>query len=156
MPLQLWNYLWKLNLNDRLRLFLWKIAWNILPTKEQQGQILQLNAISLCPLCKVVDDSLHHLFFKCIFARVIWHLSFWPFDSSKFKFSSMLDWIKLIISPSSSLGIPLVDCHKFQIFAFVACDILWFYRNKAFHNGATFEVRNVFAQIKKWIPLAPN
>ena len=61
----------------------------------------------------------------------------------------MFDWIKLIISLSSSLGIPLVDCHKFQIFASVACDILWFYRNKAFHNGATFEVHNMSAHINK-------
>ena len=63
--------------------------------------------------------------------------------------SSMLDCIKLIISLSSSLGIPLVDCHKFQIFASLACDILWYYRNQAFHNGITLEARNVFAHINK-------
>jgi hypothetical protein len=61
----------------------------------------------------------------------------------------MLDWIKLIISPGSSLGIPLVDCHKFHIFASVACDILWFYRNKAFHDGVTFEARKVSTHINK-------
>ena len=32
---QFWKSIWKLNLNDRLRLFLWKIAWNILSTKER-------------------------------------------------------------------------------------------------------------------------
>ena len=31
---QFWQALWKLNINDRLKLFLWKIAWNILPTKS--------------------------------------------------------------------------------------------------------------------------
>jgi hypothetical protein len=51
----------------------------------------------------------------------------------------MVDWIKMIISPSSSLGIPRKDQHKFQIFAAVACDLLWFYRNKAFHDGLTFD-----------------
>ena len=66
-----------------------------------------------------------------------------------FKFSSMLDWIKLILSPGSFLGIPLVDCHKFQMFASVACDILWFYKNKAFHDGVTFEPRNVSAHISR-------
>jgi hypothetical protein len=87
----------------------------------------------------------------------------------------MLDWIKLIISPDNSLGIPLMDCHKFQIFASVACDILWFYRNKAFHDGISFDACNVSAHInkiaiehfqawlsvsdapmEKWIPPAPN
>jgi hypothetical protein len=46
-----WKSIWKLNLNDRLRLFLWKIAWNILLTKECLGQLFPISD-SLCPLCK--------------------------------------------------------------------------------------------------------
>jgi hypothetical protein len=149
ITLQLWNSLWKLNLNDRLRLFLWKIAWNILPTQERPGQLFHINSDISCPLCKVADDSLQHLLFNCIFARVVWRHSFWPLDSIAFHFSSMLDWIKLILCPSSSLGIPQEDCHKFQIFAFVACDILWFYRNKAFHDRTTFDARNISAHVNK-------
>jgi hypothetical protein len=106
---------------------------------------------------------------------IVWRHSFWPLDSTKFKFSSMVDWIKLIISPVNSLGIPLADCHRFHIFASVACDILWYYRNQAFHNGITFVARNVSMHInkialehfqawqsvssalmEKWIPSAPN
>jgi hypothetical protein len=154
---------------------LWKIAWNILPTKERLGQLFNVNYDISCPFCKVADDSLHHLFFDCIFARVVWRHSFWPLDSTILTFSSMLDWIKLIISPGSSLGIPLVDRHKFQIFASVACDILWFYMNKAFHDGISFDACNVSVHINKislkhfqawhsvssvpvenWIPPAPN
>ena len=174
-PSHLWNSLWKLKLNDRLRLFLWKIAWDILPTQMRLGQLLQLNTISSCPLCKAANDSLHHLFFDCFFVRVVWRHSFWPLNSSMFSFSSMMDWVKLIISPNSTLNIPLVDCHKFQIFASVACDILWYYKNKAFHDGITFDARGVSAHInkifiehfqawnsvstapvEKWIPSAPN
>jgi hypothetical protein len=61
----------------------------------------------------------------------------------------LLEWIQLIVSPGNSLGIPLVDRHKFQIFASVACDIIWFYRNKAFHDGITFDAHSVFAHINK-------
>jgi hypothetical protein len=46
-----WKSIWKLNLNDRLRLFLWKIAWNILPTKERLGQLFPVSD-TYCPLCK--------------------------------------------------------------------------------------------------------
>jgi hypothetical protein len=42
-----------------------------------------------------------------------------------------------------------VDHHKFQIFASVACDILWFYRNKAFHDEATIDARSVLVHINK-------
>ena len=114
--------------------------------------MFHVNSDLSCPLCKVADDSLQHLFFECIFARVVWRHSFWLLDSTVLNFSSMSNLIQLIISPSSSLGIPLVDRHKFQIFASVACVILWFYRNKTFHYGITFDARNVSAHINKISP----
>jgi hypothetical protein len=58
---------WKLNLNDRLKLFLWKIAWNILPTKACLGQLFPISDTRY-PLCKVANDSLSLLFFECFFA----------------------------------------------------------------------------------------
>jgi hypothetical protein len=64
---QFWNSIWKLNLNDRLRLFLWKITWNILPTKERLGQLFNINPDFSCPLCKIADDSFQHLFFRMYF-----------------------------------------------------------------------------------------
>jgi hypothetical protein len=106
---QFWKSLWKLNLNDRLRLFLWKIAWNILPTKERLSQIHITTYENACPLCKVAFDSLHHLFFECHFTRVVWRQSFWPLDSTSFRFTTLTEWIQLIISPGSSFGIPLMD-----------------------------------------------
>jgi hypothetical protein len=128
---------------------MWKIAWNILPTKERLGQLFHINSDISCPLCKVANDSLQHLFFDCIFVQVVWCHSFWPLDSTALNLSSMLNWIKLIIYPGSSLGIPLVDCHKFQVFASMACDILWFYRNRAFHDGISFDSCNVSVHINK-------
>jgi hypothetical protein len=46
-----WKSIWKLNLNDRLRLFIWKIAWNLFPTMER------LNAIFSSPDIDVVCMS---------------------------------------------------------------------------------------------------
>lgn len=51
----------------------------------------------------------------------------------------MMDWIKLIINLCPSLLLPKEDCHKFQIFAAVAYDLLWFHRNKAYHDGKSFD-----------------
>jgi hypothetical protein len=66
-----WKKPWKLNLNDRLRLFLWKIGWTILPTTSRINSILPLpNRQPECPLCEIADDSLPHLFFICIFCTV--------------------------------------------------------------------------------------
>jgi hypothetical protein len=45
------------------------------------------------------------------------------------------NWIKGILSPHQSFGIPLDDTHLFQIYAAVLCDMLWFFKNKAIHKG---------------------
>lgn len=61
----------------------------------------------------------------------------------------MQDWIKLILSPGSSLHIARMEHHRFQIFAAVTCDLLWFYRNKAFHDGITYDALQVSKNINK-------
>jgi hypothetical protein len=145
-----WKSLWKLNLNARLVLFLWKIAWDILPTKARLKSIFPISPLeSYCPLCKSEEDSLPHLFFRCIFARVAWRNSFWPLNSLAWSSLSLPDWIKGIINPFSSLGIPLADSHLFQIFAAVLCDLLWFSRNKAYHEGVIPDINTLANSIRK-------
>jgi hypothetical protein len=146
----IWKALWKLKLNARLILFLWKIAWDILPSKARLNSIFTIPPVeSLCPLCRTEEDSLSHLFFRCIFARVAWRSSFWPLDSLAWSLLSLPDWIKGIIHPFSSLGIPLADTHLFQIFAAVLCDLLWFSRNKAVHEGVIPDINALAKSIRK-------
>jgi hypothetical protein len=134
-PLSLshWKLLWKLNLNDRLKLFLWKIAWDIVPSRIRLNQVFPINLASLvCPICKVAEDSLHHLFFSCFFARISCRSSPWPLDSLKWTSPSLSDWIKGILSPHNFFGIPLADSHHFQIYAVVFCDLCGFIETKLF------------------------
>jgi hypothetical protein len=135
------NHLWKLKLNARLILLLWKIAWDLLSTKARLNTIFFISPTeSLCPLCNTEVDSLPHLFFRCIFARVALRSSFLPLDSLAWSFLSLPNWINVIIHPHSSLSIPLADSHLFQIFAVVLCDLLWFSRNKAVHEGLILDI----------------
>jgi hypothetical protein len=145
-----WKALWKLKLNARLILFLWKIAWNLLPSKARLKAIFQIpSQDSLCPLCSVEEDSISHLFFSCIFARVTWRSSFWPLDSSAWSSLSLSNWIKGLIHPHSSFGIPLADSHLFQIFASVLCDLLWFAKNKAVREGSIPDISTLASSIRK-------
>jgi len=61
----------------------------------------------------------------------------------------MTHWVQQIISPGTSLHIPPTDHHKFQIFTAVACDLLWFYRNKSHHEGINIDVRLISQHINK-------
>jgi hypothetical protein len=39
-PSSFWKDIWRLRLTDRLQLFIWKIAWNILPTTMRLQSII--------------------------------------------------------------------------------------------------------------------
>ncbi|XP_059460221.1 uncharacterized protein LOC132189495 [Corylus avellana] len=145
-----WKLLWNLKLNDRLKLFLWKIAWDIIPSKTRLNAVFPIPPADLfCPLCNVEEDSLSHLFFRCFFARVSWRYSHWPLDSMKWSSLSLSDWIKGILSPHQSFGIPLADSHLFQIYAVVLCDMLWFSRNQVVHKGVFPDVSILAGDIKR-------
>jgi hypothetical protein len=74
--ISIWKDIWKLQLTDRLRIFIWKIAWDILPTSLRLQSILPTFTLDIsCPLRNSGPDSLRHLFFHCHFARVVWRLS---------------------------------------------------------------------------------
>jgi hypothetical protein len=81
LPPSSWKSLWKLNINHRLKLFLWKMIWNIIPTKYRISHSLPSSQMDTsCSLCVGPIDSIFHLFFSCPIARVVWHQSFWPID----------------------------------------------------------------------------
>ncbi|XP_062145976.1 uncharacterized protein LOC133853973 [Alnus glutinosa] len=139
-----WRDIWKLQLTDRLRIFIWKIAWNILPTTQRlQSIIPTYHPDASCPLCKSGQDSIRHLFFHCHYARVVWRLSPWPLDSTSLDSPDLLNWVRVILYPDVLLKIPFLEKHRFQVFAAVACDLLWFHRNKAYHDGLTFDARSI-------------
>ena len=145
-----WKLLWKLKLNAKLKLFLWKIAWDIVRTKVRPSAILHIPpSNSPCPLCNSEADSLHHLFFHCIFAKVAWRHSFWPLDSSTWDSLSLPNWINGITLPYLTFGIPKSDSHLFQIFVVVLCDLLWFNRNKVFHGGSIPNITKLAESINK-------
>jgi hypothetical protein len=145
-----WKLFLKINLNDGLKLFLWKIAWDIVSSKIRLNAVFPIPPFNLvCPLCNVEEDSLSHLFFSCFFARISWRLSHWLLDSLKWSSLSLSDWIKGILTPYISFGIPLADSHLFQIFAAVLCDLLWFCRNQAVHKGVFPDSLKLAANIKR-------
>jgi hypothetical protein len=121
-------------MHHRLRLFLWKMIWDIIPTKIRISSSIPNSTIDTsCSLCSFRTDSILHLFFSCPIARVVWRNSFWPLDILAIRISSMESWLDLILHPGK-IGIPSSDHHLFQIFETVACDQIWLARNKALHD----------------------
>jgi hypothetical protein len=71
-------------------------------------------------------------------------------DILAFNIADMTDWFSIILNPAR-IGIPLEDFHKFQIFAMVACDHIWFSRNKAHHEDWVPDALAISAHINKLV-----
>ncbi|CAN0876708.1 Putative ribonuclease H protein At1g65750 [Linum grandiflorum] len=65
---QLWARIWNLQVQPKLRFFLWKIVHGILPTSDAL-QSRHLEIPSLCPVCSDAEESISHLFFSCSEAK---------------------------------------------------------------------------------------
>lgn len=68
-----WNKLWNLKVHCRLKLLLWKIVWNILPTGSRIHQCLPDDSSrqSSCLLCTEENESITHLLLTCLLAQNI-------------------------------------------------------------------------------------
>jgi hypothetical protein len=62
--------------------------------------------------------------------------------------SQFIKWIKGILTPFSSFGIPSANSHLFQIYVVVLGDLLWFSKNQAIHKGVIPKVSTLAANIK--------
>jgi hypothetical protein len=62
----------------------------------------------------------------------------------------MTDWLLIILNPAV-IGIPQTTTHMFQIFATVACDQLWFSRNRAYHDKLVPNALTISTTIKKLV-----
>jgi hypothetical protein len=71
-------------------------------------------------------------------------------DTIALHVADMIDWIQIILNPSS-FGILTSDIHLFQIFAAIACDNIWFARNKAHHENIVPNALVLFATINRTV-----
>ncbi|CAI8586119.1 unnamed protein product [Vicia faba] len=67
---KIWNHLWKLKVNPRVKNFMWRLFKDILPTKTNLLRKGTLND-GLCPLCNSELENNLHLFLRCDFIRKV-------------------------------------------------------------------------------------
>lgn len=73
---ELWKALWRLHIHERHKFFLWKVAWNIIPTRKFLVVRFDVEDLS-CSLYGCGEDTLNHLFLSCSVMRILWHNSNW-------------------------------------------------------------------------------
>ena len=107
---------------------MWRIAWEVLPTKEFLS-IRKQNVDPKCPRCSHPSKSLVHLLFECPFAIIVWRHTRFPINLSAIPRKSASNWIWAILYPCL-IGLERSLAKSFTLIASIACDWIWRHRNK--------------------------
>lgn len=87
LPEEEWKLLWRIPMQDRLKLFLWKVVWNCLPSKAKMDRFSNRpEEESYCVFCHQHVESLIHIFFECPVAQIMWREAPWPIITSQIPF----------------------------------------------------------------------
>uniref|UniRef100_A0A803PWZ9 Reverse transcriptase domain-containing protein n=1 Tax=Cannabis sativa TaxID=3483 RepID=A0A803PWZ9_CANSA len=128
----IWNRIWKLNITERLKMFLWKLGRDALPFGSRLQRIFG-NPVN-CVLCGESVDSWLHLFCHCPLAKATWFGSQWAIRGENLNFSCPRDFILWLLDPGFLGSASTEDREAFSRFEICLCDELWNARNKAYHE----------------------
>lgn len=122
-----WRKLWKLRVHERLKLCLWKLLWDVIPTKSKLAERMgsREDEDLMCVLCGKEIETTHHLLVGCIVSRILWSQSPWALDTGAFLHHPLLLWLTSIIDPSVFPELSEDDYHKFQLYALIAWEVTW-------------------------------
>ena len=130
-----WKKLWSLKINERLKFFLWEIAWDVIPSKNFLHKRIQ-DLDPTCPRCQCNHESSVHILFECPFAIIVWRNLTNPLNLSAIPPKLASDWIDFIIDPSPHLSLNNEEAHAFSRLAAIACDRIWWNCNKLVFEGS--------------------
>jgi len=67
----MWKVIWSLSVPNLVKVFLWKVGHNILPT---MANLYKRRVVEepLCPCCKLEEETITHALWTCPAARDVW------------------------------------------------------------------------------------
>lgn len=147
-----WNKLWKLDIPNKVKIFLWKACKAILPTNDFLHN-RHCSGSPSCILCGGIKEDVKHALFDCRWAREIWQMWAQNHDASWLSrnggFSDLMWSLTDDGDPTIAADIAMI---QWQI---------WFRRNRFIHEGKrmnaykildkAIDLRNEYAAANKQI-----
>lgn len=101
---------------------LWRIAANVLPTKDVVSQIANVEVG--CPLYNLFDESSLHIFAVCPIAKTFWFRSQWGVRTDSLGLASIHDLINFLFSPPFAEELTVFQREDFLLFGAILCDVI--------------------------------
>ncbi|CAM8893848.1 unnamed protein product [Rhodiola kirilowii] len=118
-----WNKVWKLKLQGKVKLFIWRLFHDYLPTAGnlvRRGCKVDLD----CKICGFEYETSMHTFIDCWWARAFWKKLNIDCDFLDMKLSSTSDWVWYCFQTRNTEEL-LLFCYGARM--------IWYNRNMTFH-----------------------
>ncbi|XP_058742583.1 uncharacterized protein LOC131615095 [Vicia villosa] len=148
---KVWKAIWKAPVNPRIRNFLWRLAKNILPTKDnlsRRGTILD----TMCPFCAAAPETAQHLFCQCTFAQQTFFSSILSFRTESRL--DVRDWLFSMLSCGDVFSTQLLATLLYRIW--LARNLLIFKNQLADPVTVAQEALNCVSDDNKSLLVSPS
>ena len=128
--------IWKSHLHERLKMLQWRIASQLLPTKDILNRFMN-NQDQRCPLCKNEQESVIHIFLLCLVAKALQFGSNWGIHSELLLINGERELIDFILNPPFNLLARSEESKSFLVYGALILDAIWKLRNQVFFEKNT-------------------
>jgi hypothetical protein len=124
-----WQKIWKLNVSERVRHFMWMLKHDRLLTNCKKSRMGLGH--SMCAYCGDVEETSLHALRDCPLVLPLWKSLIPNEDNNQFFMSNLDNWINLNVSHDTGWR---GDRDWKDIWA-ITCHCLWTWRNKELHEN---------------------
>ncbi|XP_017245293.1 uncharacterized protein LOC108216944 [Daucus carota subsp. sativus] len=145
----IWRLIWAMKVPPKIHAFLWKVQWNILPTRAFIGNRIE-GSIKECPWCTSSIETVDHLLWQCQLA--VWGWGFiskwWSIPCQKLQNNSP-SLVHILTFFKSTLQNKI-----WQLVAAAVFWSIWLARNELVFSGTKIRKQQfldlIFLRINKW------
>lgn len=120
-----WSKLWRLDLHDHLKMFMWHLKKKVIPSKELVSERVRSGDRS-CAICGAEVESYYHIFKECQGIKALAFASKWGCHLDFWTTSNMGEIIQHCIEPNRELCFQGMEEGLISVFL---CTIFYVYLN---------------------------